>query len=134
MFEFATENCEERRPCPNPFPQAADHAARLTRAQEEVIDYIERAANDPATYLDMNFEPGDMQFLKNASILHKRTEYEDWPEPARKRHLLRLWLVEPSFSGGDEFLRKGVAQRFEGMPRNPGIPRLAAAKLRNDGT
>ena len=24
--------------------------------------------------------------------LHSRREFEDWPEPHRRRHLLRLWL------------------------------------------
>jgi hypothetical protein len=84
-------------------------APRLTPAQTEAIAFIEQAANDPAYYLDMDFQPGDMQFLKNASVLHKRTEYEDWEEPSRKRHLLRLWLVEPSFSAGDDLLRRGVS-------------------------
>jgi hypothetical protein len=84
-------------------------APRLSRAQEEAIAFIEATANDPAFYLDMDFQPGDMQFLKNASILHKRTQYEDWDEPSRKRHLLRLWLAQPKFSGGDERLRKGVS-------------------------
>jgi hypothetical protein len=82
---------------------------RLSKAQEEAVAFIETAANDPAYWLDMDFQPGDMQFLKNASVLHKRTEYEDWPEPERKRHLLRLWLTAPSFSAGDERLRKGVS-------------------------
>ncbi|MGD0145118.1 MAG: TauD/TfdA family dioxygenase [Rhizomicrobium sp.] len=87
------------------------HAAapRLTTLQDEAIAFIENAANDPRHYLDMNFEPGDMQFLKNASILHKRTKYEDWDEPERKRHLLRLWLVEPTFSGGHALLRHGIS-------------------------
>ncbi|MBL8770878.1 MAG: TauD/TfdA family dioxygenase [Phenylobacterium sp.] len=91
--------------------ESQQHAAcpRLSRAQVEAIEFIERAANDPDAYLDMNFRPGDMQFLKNAAVLHKRTEYEDWPEPERKRRLLRLWLVDPNFSAGDERLRRGVA-------------------------
>ena len=84
-------------------------APRLTKAQLEAIEFIERAANDPAYYLDMDFQPGDMQFLKNASVLHKRTAYEDWDDPSMKRHLLRLWLVEPSFSAGDESLRRGIS-------------------------
>ncbi|WP_374576503.1 TauD/TfdA family dioxygenase [Phenylobacterium sp.] len=82
---------------------------RLTGAQQEALAFIETTANDPALYLDMSFQPGDMQFLKNAAVLHKRTEYEDWPEPERRRHLLRLWLVEEAFSAGDAALRKGVA-------------------------
>jgi hypothetical protein len=40
----------------------------------------------------MDFEPGDMQFLKNSVILHSRTAYEDDEDPAQCRHLLRLWL------------------------------------------
>jgi len=45
--------------------------------------------------LDMNFMPGDIQFLHNHTILHARSAYEDWPEVERKRHLLRLWLSPP---------------------------------------
>lgn len=90
--------------------QQHHEAPRLTREQEDVIAFIEKTANDPSFYLDMNFEPGDMQFLKNASVLHKRTEYEDWSEPDRKRHLLRLWLVEPNFTAGDPMLRSGIAK------------------------
>jgi hypothetical protein len=84
-------------------------APRLSALQSRAIAAIEEIANDPRLYLDMQFERGDMQFLKNATILHKRTEYEDYDEPARKRHLLRLWLVEPAFSGGHEGLRRGIA-------------------------
>jgi hypothetical protein len=59
----------------------------------------------------MNFQPGDMQFLKNALILHARTAYDDWPEPERKRHLLRLWLSARDFADGDERLREGIPGR-----------------------
>lgn len=87
------------------------HAAapRLTAAQVEAVEFIERAANDPGCYLDMDFQPGDMQFLKNAAILHKRTAYEDWDDPRLKRHLLRLWLTQPTFSGGEDLLRRGIS-------------------------
>jgi hypothetical protein len=43
--------------------------------------------------LDMDFEPGDMQFLKNSVILHSRTSYVDDEDPTRRRHLLRLWIA-----------------------------------------
>jgi hypothetical protein len=38
------------------------------------------------------FRPGDIQCLNNHVTVHSRTEFEDWPEAERKRHLLRLWL------------------------------------------
>ena len=46
--------------------------------------------------LKMDFEPGDMQFLHNHTILHGRTAYEDGAEQGGGRHLLRLWLSAPN--------------------------------------
>ncbi|HWN68181.1 MAG TPA: TauD/TfdA family dioxygenase [Haliangium sp.] len=80
---------------------------RLTQEQDEVLQLIEEIANDPEFRLDMDFEPGDMQFLKNSTILHSRTAYEDFDEPDRQRHLLRLWLTAREFTDGDELLRQG---------------------------
>ncbi len=36
--------------------------------------------------------PGDIQLLHNHAVLHARTDFEDHPEPEKRRHLLRLWL------------------------------------------
>ena len=80
----------------------------LSADQAAVIELLEATANDPSLYLDMDFQPGDVQLLKNSVILHKRTEYEDWEDPARKRHLLRLWLSAPDFDDGDDQLRGGI--------------------------
>ncbi|MEZ5661242.1 MAG: TauD/TfdA family dioxygenase [Burkholderiaceae bacterium] len=71
------------------FPQAP----RLSDRQLEAIDLIDRIANDPAVSLSMDFQPGDMQFLHNHQLLHAREDFEDWPQPERRRHLLRLWLA-----------------------------------------
>ena len=81
---------------------------RMTAEQNAAIETVEQTANDPSLYLDMDFQPGDMQWLQNAVILPKRTAYEDWDEPERKRHLLRLWLAAPDFEDGDEQLRRGI--------------------------
>ena len=43
----------------------------------------------------MELQPGDIQLVHNHTILHDRTAFEDYPEPERKRHLLRLWLAPP---------------------------------------
>jgi alpha-ketoglutarate-dependent taurine dioxygenase len=72
--------------------QAFDSVPRLDRARRELIELYEATANDPSLALDMRFRPGDVQWLRNAFVLHKRAAYEDHPEPERKRHLLRLWL------------------------------------------
>ena len=66
--------------------------ARLTPEQTEALDLVEHLAESDTFRFDMDFRPGDMQFVHNHVLLHARTAYEDWPEPERRRHLLRLWL------------------------------------------
>jgi len=67
-------------------------APQLTAEQTAALDCLDALANDPARHLRMRLQPGDMQFVYNHPLLHDRTSFEDWPEPDRKRHLLRLWL------------------------------------------
>ena len=81
---------------------------RLTPRQSEALDLLDSIANETEFHVDMDFEPGDMQFLKNAVILHARTDYEDWEEPEKKRHLLRLWLTNLGFKDGDAQIRQGM--------------------------
>lgn len=69
---------------------------RLTPAQIEAMDLIDELAASDQFRLDMDFQPGDIQFLHNHQILHARTAYEDYTAPERKRHLLRLWLAAPN--------------------------------------
>jgi Taurine catabolism dioxygenase TauD, TfdA family len=71
------------------FPEAR----RLTEAERDALALLDAMTNDPALHLKLEFRPGDMQFLHNHQILHSRTDFEDWPEPERRRHLLRLWLA-----------------------------------------
>ena len=74
------------------FPQAP----RLTKDQYDAMDLIDELVNDPALHLQMAFEQGDMQFLHNHTIFHSRNDFENWPDPARHRHLLRLWMAPDS--------------------------------------
>ena len=84
-------------------------APRLSPAQREVIDLIDAIAEDPAFHLEMEFASGDIQWLKNSVTLHARTEYEDFAEPERKRHRLRLWLTSHrAFADRDAFLNTGI--------------------------
>jgi hypothetical protein len=72
--------------------QALPGVPPFTPAQKEAMamyrDLVEECA------VDIDFRQGDIQFLNNFVMLHTRREYEDWPDPSRKRHLLRLWLTD----------------------------------------
>jgi hypothetical protein len=83
----------------------------LTADQRNAMHLIEEIANDPAFYVEMDFHPGDVQLLNNSVILHSREAYEDEPDPARRRHLLRLWLAAHEFSAVDDTLRGGIPAR-----------------------
>lgn len=67
-------------------------APKLTEKQVEALDYFDTLANDPELHLSMELQQGDMQFVYNHSQLHDRTGFNDWNDPERRRHLLRLWL------------------------------------------
>lgn len=69
----------------------------LPAVEREAIDYLQAVAERPEMKIDMVIEPATAQFINNRVILHARADYRDWPEPERKRHLLRLWLMMPSW-------------------------------------
>lgn len=65
---------------------------QLTGAQIEVLKLLDEITDEPGVALDMDFQPGDIQWVSNYAVLHSRTAFTDYPEYARRRHLLRLWL------------------------------------------
>ena len=88
--------------------QRLPDAPRLTPAHVEALDLFDTLANDPRLHFGMRLEPGDMQFVYNHALLHDRTGFRDWPDPAERRHLLRLWLSLP----GDRALPPCFTQRY----------------------
>lgn len=76
--------------------RSAQRFEELPRHSQDLIDGIEmfsELARDLSYAMD--FRQGDIQFLHNHVTVHSRTEFEDYPEPERKRNLLRLWLATP---------------------------------------
>jgi hypothetical protein len=88
--------------------QRFPEAPRLAAEDIAALDCFDALAEDATLRLDMEFRPGDMQFAHNHTVLHDRTAFEDWPEPERKRHLLRLWLAAP----GARPLPPAYAERY----------------------
>jgi len=68
-------------------------APRISAEKRAALDLFDALAEDPALNFMMEFQPGDIQFVHNHTLLHDRTAFQDWPEPERRRHLLRLWLA-----------------------------------------
>lgn len=66
---------------------------RLTDLQREALNLFDQLCADPAMHLAFSMEPGDIQIGNNYSILHARTKYQDYDDPAARRHLYRVWLT-----------------------------------------
>ena len=102
-------------------------AMRLTPMHVEALDRFDALANDPRLNFLMRLAPGDMQFVHNHTLLHDRTAFEDEPDPARRRHLLRLWLASP----GARALPPVFAQRYGSVVPGERGGGLAPASLWN---
>jgi hypothetical protein len=76
------------------------------------LDAVDALTNSAEFVLNMDFRPGDIQFLNNYTVMHARTAYVDHPEPERNRELIRLWLVvERDLGLPDDFASAGIVAR-----------------------
>ncbi|MCW1383746.1 TauD/TfdA family dioxygenase [Novosphingobium sp. KCTC 2891] len=91
--------------------QEYEGVPKLTDDQIEVLRLFDEITYEEGMAIEMDFRPGDIQWLSNYAALHARTTFHDWPEPQRRRHLLRLWLsskgTRPVVAG---FGKNGVVQ------------------------
>ena len=91
----------------------------FTEKQIEALDLFKATVRELA--FDMEFRQGDIQFLQNQVILHSRRGFEDWPEPERRRHLLRLWVSDDAGRAVPPVYRKIISGiNVEGVePKTP---------------
>jgi hypothetical protein len=75
----------------------------LSPKQTAALDLFEKTANSDVLALRFHLQPGQTMILRNRTVLHARTDYEDWPDHDRRRHLLRIWVDSPTrFASPDE--------------------------------
>ena len=82
----------------------------LSRVERDALDLFDSIAQRDELRLDMILEPGDLQWANSYTVLHSRTSFEDYDNPARRRKKLRLWLkmsnarkLAPEFPGRNGF-------------------------------
>lgn len=89
-----------------------DGIPELSSEQVRALDALDALTNSSDFVLNMNFRPGDIQLLNNYTVMHARTAYEDYPEPERRRELIRLWLVVDRDLGlPEDFVNAGIVTR-----------------------
>ncbi|KAK4497341.1 hypothetical protein PRZ48_011792 [Zasmidium cellare] len=96
----------------------------LSPEQEKAAQILEETCMRLS--LHMILDIGDIQFLSNEHVLHSRTAYKDYPPPAPRRHLMRLWLATPETEGGwklpfsdSKHKKRGGVQVNDTPPRAP---------------
>jgi hypothetical protein len=101
-------------------------APKLSAVQRAALDLFDEVLEDPALHLGMRLAPGDVQLVHNHQLLHDRTAFTDDPDPARRRHLLRLWLcpatgraLPPAFAQRHGSLEPG--RRGGVVPKGPRV-------------
>lgn len=62
----------------------------FTAQEVEAIDLFRATAQ--RLQFETRLEAGEATFLNNYTVMHARSEFVDWDEPASKRLMLRLWL------------------------------------------
>jgi alpha-ketoglutarate-dependent taurine dioxygenase len=79
---------------------AAGHRARgVPLAEEDIAAFnlFDEIAKAPENRLAFYLEPGEMVVINNYTVMHARSQFENHPEPERRRRLVRLWLDAPGF-------------------------------------
>ncbi len=66
------------------------HLPNVTARQIEALDAIEAIAQ--ATQLEIPTQAGDMHFINNLAVLHRREGFTDGVTATEKRHLVRMRL------------------------------------------
>ena len=56
------------------------------------IQALQRVSERSGLGKAFEFRRGQIQIVNNKRLAHRRTAFRDWPEPERRRHLVRIWL------------------------------------------
>lgn len=72
---------------------------RLDNETTAALAAVQSVFDRPELHVELGFAPGQIQYVNNRATGHARTEFVDFPEPERKRHLVRLWLRDAGKRG-----------------------------------
>jgi alpha-ketoglutarate-dependent taurine dioxygenase len=72
---------------------------RLDNETAAALAAVQAVFDRPDLRVELDFAPGQIQYVNNRATGHARTEFVDHPEAERKRHLVRLWLRDSGRRG-----------------------------------
>jgi alpha-ketoglutarate-dependent taurine dioxygenase len=72
---------------------------RMDNETTAALAAVQSVFERPELHVELSFAAGQIQYVNNRATGHARTEFVDFPEPERKRHLVRLWLRDAGRRG-----------------------------------
>jgi alpha-ketoglutarate-dependent taurine dioxygenase len=98
---------------------AGHRALEKPLSEDEIaaLNTFDAVATAPENRLAFFLERGDMIVVNNYTVMHARTSFKNFPEPERRRHLVRLWLDKPGFR---EVPAQYIFHEVNGVPRREG--------------
>jgi hypothetical protein len=69
---------------------------------QAALDMMWSVMDETPMHCEFVLEPGQIEYLGNWRVAHRRTAYEDWPGEEQRRHLVRIFLRDfgrRSFNG-----------------------------------
>lgn len=67
---------------------------KMDTRTHDALAALDEVLEDESLGKTFEFQPGETQVVNNRRIGHRRTAFKDWPDPARRRHLVRIWVRE----------------------------------------
>lgn len=64
----------------------------FTDVEQAALDAVDEIAMRPGVQLQASQQPGDVVWVNNLAVMHRRDRYVDHGDPARRRLLYRMWL------------------------------------------
>ena len=72
---------------------------RMDNQTAAALSAVQSVFDRPELRVELDFAPGQIQYVNNRATGHARTDFVDHPEPERRRHLVRLWLRDSGRRG-----------------------------------
>jgi hypothetical protein len=64
----------------------------FTDAEQAALDAVDEIAERPGMQLLVSQLPGDVVWVNNLAVMHRRDRYVDHDDPTQRRLLYRMWL------------------------------------------
>jgi alpha-ketoglutarate-dependent taurine dioxygenase len=65
---------------------------RMDELGAEALEAMHNVMSEPEHHFTFELAAGQLQYMNNSGIAHRRTQYFDYDEPDKRRHLVRIFL------------------------------------------